>query len=220
MMVTIKKGSSIILQDKAKIVEGGEIHSGFIHFLIPILAAAAGPVLANILNKVVDTIDDKRNGLGDESRIKGKSLTLETPNQLPIPLKKTLSQKDKVTIEKNIRALMNITNNEDSDFPLKKTLSQKDKVTIEKNIRALMNITNNEDSDCEDDIPLLCFDKVTIEKNIRALMNITNNEDSDCEDDIPLLCFDKSKQVENINPTEEIKKLLNIQDPRLFETKS
>ncbi|KAK9686768.1 hypothetical protein QE152_g36930 [Popillia japonica] len=93
-----------------------------------------------------------------------EGLTLEIPNQPPIPLKKTLSQKDKDTIE----------------------------------------------------------------KNIRALMNITSKEDSDCEDDIPLLCFDKSKKVENINPTEEIKKLLNeeikkllnIQDPRLFETKS
>ncbi|KAK9729578.1 hypothetical protein QE152_g15866 [Popillia japonica] len=124
MTITIKKGSSIILEDKSKIVEGGEIKGGFLQFLIPILAAAAGPVLANILNKVVD--------------------------------KKTLSQKDK-------------------------------------------------------DI---------IEKNIRTLMNITNKEDSDCEDDIPLLCFDKSKQIENINPTDEIKKLLNIQDPRLFETKS
>ncbi|KAK9681106.1 hypothetical protein QE152_g38579 [Popillia japonica] len=89
MTITIRKGSSIILQDKSKIVEGGEIN-GFINFLIPILAAAAGPVLANILYKVVDTIGDK---------IKGRSLTLELPNQPPIPLKKTLSQKDKDTIE-------------------------------------------------------------------------------------------------------------------------
>ncbi|KAK9722774.1 hypothetical protein QE152_g19513 [Popillia japonica] len=147
MSFTIKKGSSILLTDKFKTVEGGEITGGSINFLIPILAAAAGPVLANILNKVVDTIDDK---------IKGRSLTLELPNQPPIPLKKTLSQKDKDTTE----------------------------------------------------------------KNIRTLMNITNKEDSDCEDDIPLLCFDKSKKVDNINPTEEIKKLLNIQDSRLFETKS
>ncbi|KAK9719559.1 hypothetical protein QE152_g22577 [Popillia japonica] len=148
MSITIKKGSSIILQDKSKIVEGGEINGGFINFLIPILAAAAGPVLANILNKVVDTIDDKRHGLSDESRIKGTSLTLELPNQPPIPLKKTLSQKDKDAIE----------------------------------------------------------------KNIRTLMNITNKEDSDCDDDIPLLCFGKSNQVENINPTEEIKKLLTLPD--------
>ncbi|KAK9728942.1 hypothetical protein QE152_g16945 [Popillia japonica] len=124
-----------------------EINGGFINLLLPILAAAGGPVLANILNKIVDVIDDK---------IKGKTLTLEIPGQPSIPLKKTLSQKDKGTIE----------------------------------------------------------------KNIRALMNITNKEDSDCDDDIPFLCFDKSKQVENINPTDEIKKLLNIQDPRLFETKS
>ncbi|KAK9747058.1 hypothetical protein QE152_g5598 [Popillia japonica] len=48
---------------------------------------------------------------------------------------------------------------------------------------------------------------------------MNNKEDSDCDDDIPLLCFDKSKQVVNINPTEEIKKLLNILDPMLFETK-
>ncbi|KAK9703612.1 hypothetical protein QE152_g29239 [Popillia japonica] len=61
MVITIKKGSSIILQDKSKIVEGGEINGVFINFLIPILAAAAGPALANILNKVVDTIDDKIN---------------------------------------------------------------------------------------------------------------------------------------------------------------
>ncbi|KAK9743503.1 hypothetical protein QE152_g8537 [Popillia japonica] len=60
------------------------------------LTAAAGPVLANVLNKFVD-------------KVSGKSLTLE------IPLKKTLSQKDKDTIEKNIRTLMNITNKEDSD---------------------------------------------------------------------------------------------------------
>ncbi|KAK9729877.1 hypothetical protein QE152_g15667 [Popillia japonica] len=143
MSFTIKKGSSIIIQDKSKIVEGGEINGGFINFLIPILAAAAGLVLASVLNKFVD-------------KVSGKSLTLEIPGQPPIPLKKTLSQKDKDTIE----------------------------------------------------------------KSIRALMNITSKEDSDCEDDIPLLCFDKSKQIENINPTDEIKKLLNIQDPRLFETKS
>lgn len=40
--------------------------STYLQFLIPILALSAGPVLANILNKVVDTIDD---------RIKGKSLS-------------------------------------------------------------------------------------------------------------------------------------------------
>ncbi|KAK9687119.1 hypothetical protein QE152_g36680 [Popillia japonica] len=123
MTITIKKGSSIILQDKSKIVEGGEIHGGFINFLIPILAAAAGPVLANILNKVVDKVSGKSltlelpnqpilaaaagpvlanilNKVVD--KVSGKSLTLELPNQPPIPLKKTLSQKDKDTIEKNI----------------------------------------------------------------------------------------------------------------------
>lgn len=42
-------------------------------------------------------------------KVSDKSLTLE------IPLKKTLSQKDKDTIEKNIRVLMSMNNKENSD---------------------------------------------------------------------------------------------------------
>lgn len=58
MPITIKKGLSIILQDKSKIVSGGKIlHGGFLNLLLPVLATVGGPVLANILNKIVDAVD-------------------------------------------------------------------------------------------------------------------------------------------------------------------
>lgn len=77
-LLQLKKGSSIIQQVKSKILEGGEIHGGFMNLLLPIPPAAGGPVLSNIFNKIVDVVDDIIRG-------KGKTLTLEIPNQPPIP---------------------------------------------------------------------------------------------------------------------------------------
>lgn len=42
---------------------------------------------------------------------------------------------------------------------------------------------------------------------------MNNKKDSDCDVDIPFLCLHKRKQVGHSNPIEEIKTLLNIEDP-------
>lgn len=60
MTIQIKKGSTIILQDESKIVKGSKIKRGDLQFFSSVLASAvAGPILAYVLNKIVDAINDK-----------------------------------------------------------------------------------------------------------------------------------------------------------------
>ncbi|AJP61536.1 hypothetical protein AHEVV2_004 [Adoxophyes honmai entomopoxvirus 'L' virophage 2] len=103
MSIKIKKGSSILTEEKEGIVEGG-----FLQFLLPILAAAAGPVLSNILNKLVDFADDK---------IHGRALSIEI-NGHSIPLKKKLTKKDEEIITNELKKVLKNINIDEDDIPL------------------------------------------------------------------------------------------------------